>query len=308
MDVRQLNALVAVADHGTFSAAARALHTVQSNVSTHIARLERDLGVTLFDRARGALTEEGRAVVDRARRIQLEMEAMVADVDALHHEVAGTVRAGIIGTTARWLVPYLLEAMTDSYPKVRPVLVDAPTTSLVPQVVAGPLEMAIVSLPVDDAELSEERLFEEDLMVIAPVGHPLTAHDRVSLRELSEHELLLEPPSTTFRDDLDAQAAAIGVELRAQAEVDGIRLLATLAFEGYGPAVLPASAHSRISAGGWKRIELDGVVSRSVGIVARRRGLPAAPARAFREVLTRVVAEQAPQQPGIRARAGLLGQ
>jgi LysR family hydrogen peroxide-inducible transcriptional activator len=83
--------------------------------------------------------------------------------------------------------------------------------------------------------------------------------------------------------------------------VDGIRLLATLAFEGYGPAVLPASAHSRTSSGGWKRVELDGVVSRSVGIVARRRGLLSAPARAFREVLTRVVAEQAPLQPGIRA-------
>jgi LysR family hydrogen peroxide-inducible transcriptional activator len=165
--------------------------------------------------------------------------------------------------------------------------------------------MAIVSLPVDDVELTSELLFEEDLMVIAPVGHPLATRDRVDLRQLSEHELLLEPPSTTFRDDLDAQAAAVGVELRAQAEVDGIRLLATLAFEGYGPAVLPASAHSRISAGGWKRVELDGVVSRSVGVVARRRGLPSAPARAFREVLTRVIAEQASRQPGIRASAVL---
>jgi LysR family hydrogen peroxide-inducible transcriptional activator len=301
MDVRQLNALVAVADHGTFSAAARALHTVQSNVSTHIARLERELGVTLFDRAGGTLTEEGRAVVDRARRIQSEMEALVADVAAVNHEVAGTVRSGIIGTTARWLVPDLLEAMAATYPKVRPVLVDATTTSLVPQVVAGPLDMAVVALPVDDAELTSELLFEEDLMVIAPIGHPLAAHDRVSLRELSQYELLLEPPSTSFRDDLDAQAATIGVQLQAQAEVDGIRLLATLAFEGYGPAVLPASAHSRTSSGGWKRVELDGVVSRSVGIVARRRGLLSAPARAFREVLTRVVAEQAPLQPGIRA-------
>ena len=54
MDVRQLSALVAIADHGTFSAAARALFTVQSNVSSHIARLEKELGVTLVDRAQGA--------------------------------------------------------------------------------------------------------------------------------------------------------------------------------------------------------------------------------------------------------------
>ena len=61
MDVRQLAALVAIADHGTFSAAARALFTVQSNVSSHIARLERELGTTLVDRAQGGLTEDGRA-------------------------------------------------------------------------------------------------------------------------------------------------------------------------------------------------------------------------------------------------------
>ena len=59
MDLRQLAALVAVAETGSFSAAARSLHTVQSNVSTHVARLERELGVTLVDRASGTLTEEG---------------------------------------------------------------------------------------------------------------------------------------------------------------------------------------------------------------------------------------------------------
>src|SRR5258708_39078279 len=68
MDLRQLAALVAVAETGTFSAAADVLHTVQSNVSTHVARLERELGVTLVDRAAGRLTEEGEAVVARARR------------------------------------------------------------------------------------------------------------------------------------------------------------------------------------------------------------------------------------------------
>ncbi len=60
MDLRQLAALVAVDDHGSFSAAARALFTVQSNVSAHIAHLERELGVVLVDRARGRLTPEGR--------------------------------------------------------------------------------------------------------------------------------------------------------------------------------------------------------------------------------------------------------
>src|SRR5437763_686740 len=89
MDLRQLGALVAVADHRSFSAAARALHTVQSNISTHVARLERELGVALVDRATGKLTPEGEIVVSRARRIETELEALVADVAAVHSEVEG---------------------------------------------------------------------------------------------------------------------------------------------------------------------------------------------------------------------------
>src|SRR4051812_11290737 len=111
MDLRQLNALLSVAEHGSFSAAARALHTVQSNVSTHVARLERELGTTLIDRANGSLTAEGEVVAARARRIQSELDALTSDVASLNDEVAGHVRVGVIGTTARWLVPRLMVAM-----------------------------------------------------------------------------------------------------------------------------------------------------------------------------------------------------
>src|SRR4051794_24152610 len=123
MDLRQLNALLAVAEHGSFSAAARALHTVQSNVSTHVARLERELDAVLIDRATGAVTAEGEIVVARARRIQGELDALAADVASLHDQVAGSVRVGVIGTTARWLVPRLIRAMATHHPKVRVVVV-----------------------------------------------------------------------------------------------------------------------------------------------------------------------------------------
>ena len=82
MDLRQLAALLAVADHGSFSGAARALYTVQSNVSAHVARLERELGVTLIDRAQAELTEEGELVAARARRIQGELNAVTAELAA----------------------------------------------------------------------------------------------------------------------------------------------------------------------------------------------------------------------------------
>lgn len=299
MDLRQLSALVAIADHGGFSAAARALHTVQSNISTHVGRLERELGVTLVDRTTGRLTEEGEAVVGRARRVQGELDALAADVASVGRDVTGTARIGIIGTTARWLTARLLEATAEAHPGVSVVVVDATTTSLVPQLHDGLLDLAVVALPLHDPDIETETLFVEDLVLVTPPDHPLGALDRVSVHELAEHELLLGAKGTAFRDDLDAFAAGEGVVLRPRAEVDGLRLLATLAFEGFGAAVLPATAVPRWTPGDVRTVPIDGAEGRAVGLARRRRGLPSAPARVLREVLFRVVQEQAPLQPGL---------
>jgi LysR family hydrogen peroxide-inducible transcriptional activator len=299
MDLRQLQALVAIADHGGFSAAARALHTVQSNVSTHVARLERELDVTLVDRTTGRLTEEGEAVVGRARRIYGELDALVADVASVNSEVTGTARLGIIGTTARWLTARLLEAATDEHPKLRVVVVDATSTSLLPQLDAGELDLAIVALPAHDADVEVEPLFDEDLVLVTPPDHPLGALETVTIEQLAAHPLLLGAKGTALRDDLDVVAAREGVELQAKAEIDGMRLLASLAFEGFGAAVLPAAAVPRWYPGDFRTVIVEGAGGRSVGLARRRRGMPSAPARALREVVLRVVAEQVPLQPGL---------
>src|SRR3954468_17327660 len=99
MDLRQLAALAAIADHGSFSAAAKALFTVQSNVSAHVARLERELGVTLVDRSRGCLTEEGEVVVARARAVLNDLNAIYAVRAARGRGGPGEARLGVIGTT-----------------------------------------------------------------------------------------------------------------------------------------------------------------------------------------------------------------
>jgi len=299
MDLRQLFALVAIADHGSFSAAARSLHTVQSNVSTHVARLERELDTVLVDRSTGALTEEGEAVVARARRVQGELDALVADVTAVNQEVSGTVRAGVIGTTGRWLVPLLLEALAARHPGIRLVVVDATTTSLLPQVAQSDLELAVVALPVTDPDVATEPLFREDRVLVAPPDHPLASIEPVTLADLGRYPLLLEPVGTSFRDELDGFCAAAGVTLIPQAEVDGMRLLASLAHEGYGPAVLPFTAVASWRDGDWTLAGVDGLTPRSVGLARRRRGLLSAPARAVREVLREVIAAEAEHQPGV---------
>ena len=303
MDLRQLAALVAVADEGTFSGAAAALHTVQSNVSTHVRRLEREVGAQLVDRVGCRLTEEGDIVVARARRIQEELEAMVADVGALRSEVTGRARLGVISSTGRWLVPLLLTEVERRHPKVETVVVDATTTSLEPQVAAGRLDVAVVNLPVEEPELTSEPLFDEDFVVVTPDGHPLGRRRKVRLADLADVPLLLPPVGTSFRAELDGACRKAAVSLQTKAEIDGVRLSASMVFQGYAPAVLPATAAlSWQKGGGWRAVALEDMPPREVGLVFRRRGLPSAPTRAVVDVLREVVRREGGSQPGIRIR------
>ena len=105
----------------------------------------------------------------------------------------------------------------------------------------------------------------------------------MTFADLADHELLLEPAGTAFRDELDREVAAAGIELRAKAEVDGLRLIATLAFQGFGAAIVPATAAPDWLEGSWRRVPVDGLARRSVGLARRSRGLLPAPARALRE-------------------------
>ncbi len=300
MDLRQLASLVAVAETGTFSAAATRLHTVQSNVSTHVARLEKELGVTLVDRAAGRLTAEGEVVVARARRVQTELEALTADVASLRDEVAGTVSLGIIGTTARWLMPPLLTAVAERHPKVRIITLEANTTALLPQLVAGSLDIGVVNLPAIDPDVVVEPVFEEELILVAPPDHPLAGGGPVGVRQLAEHELLLTPPGTSIRVLLDEAAEAAGVQLRPKAELDGLRLIASLCFEGFGAGVLPATAIPRwLTAGDWTVVPLPDLPRRCVALACRKRALASAPSRVTQEVICDVVADQAAAHPGV---------
>src|SRR5210317_1973643 len=168
MDLRQLSALVAIADHGSFSAAARALFTVQSNVSGHIGKLERELGVTLIDRSAGRLTDEGERVLERARRILNELDDIASDIASLDSEVSGEARVGMIGTAAEWLAPGVMEEMSRRHPLVHTVLSEGSTSALVPNVLTSLLNAAVIHLPIDEPDLSAETLFSEELLLRVP--------------------------------------------------------------------------------------------------------------------------------------------
>ena len=275
MDVRQLSALVAIADHGTFSGAARALYTVQSNVSGHVAKLEKELGVRLIDRSQGGLTEEGARVVERARRILHEMDDIAADMASLDADV---VRRGpdrrdrhhrpmADAGTARGRRP---RPPAGPHDRPRGQHHDADPE----RPVSGQLHAAIVHLPIDDPELVIAPLFAEDLLVIVPDHHQFADRSSMALGDLDDIPLLLPPKGTALRRVLDRAASTAGITLRAQAEIDGVRLLASLAIDGYGAAIVPATAVPQRFEGAFRRIAVPELPQRVVAWVRRRRPAP----------------------------------
>jgi molybdate transport repressor ModE-like protein len=300
MDVRQLAALVAIADHGTFSAAARALYTVQSNVSAHIARLEKELATTLVDRAHGGLTEAGLRVVERARRVLRELDDIASDLAPTNGEVTGDVRIGMLGTAARWLLPRLLADTSVAYPRVRPIVAEGSTSVLIPALLSGQYNAAVLHLPVDEPELVIEPLFAEDLMVLTGPDHELAGRDEIHLAELARHRLLIPPPGAALRRVIDRAAHTLGLQLEAQAEIDGVRLLATLAVDGYGAAIVPATAVPQTAARRFNALRVPELPPRVVALAHHRRPPPSSAARALFEVLRTCLPDLALKQRGVR--------
>ncbi|HPB45924.1 MAG TPA: LysR substrate-binding domain-containing protein, partial [Microthrixaceae bacterium] len=111
--------------------------------------------------------------------------------------------------------------------------------------------------------------------------------------------VLISAVGTSFRSELDEAAERVGVRFISKAEIDGMRLLASLAFSGYGAAVLPASAVPGTLDGAWRRVMISDISTRSVGLARRRRGLLSPAERAVAEVIREVVADEVPQQPGL---------
>ncbi|MCK4177640.1 LysR family transcriptional regulator [Aciditerrimonas ferrireducens] len=301
MELRHLQAFLAVVDHGSFSAAAEALGTVQSNVSAQVARLERELGATLLERSGGRLTTEGQVVLERARRVLSEVEALVADLGALREELAGTVRAGMIGTLARWVVPALLADLGARHPKLQLVVAEGTSATLEGPLLTGRLDFALLSHPLPSRDLRLEPLLAEALLFVSPLDQdPFPGAEHLTMAELAQVPLLLPPPGSAFRVELDAAAAAAGVALRARAELDGLRLIASLVFDGHGAAVLPASAIPQYLQGRVRARPVEGLPSRTVGVALRRRGLPSAPARAVIQAVERLARRAEALPPGLQ--------
>jgi DNA-binding transcriptional LysR family regulator len=300
VEIRQLEALVGIADHGTFSNAAEALGTVQSNISNRIARLESELGTELVARATGSLTESGVIVVERARRILTELRAIASDVSELNAEIRGQVTLGMIGSAGRWIVPLLLENVRHRYSHINLRISEGTNSALEPRLVNGQLDLAVLAWPVMADELTAVDLFTEDLVVIAHRDHLLAQYGGpLPFSVLAEHDILLPMRGTPIRREIDEAARQAGVELKPLVEIDGLRTIASMTFDGHGPSILPAtmlSPHLRVN---FVALPIENIAKRRVVLASRRFGFPAAPVRAIHALLEDVVANASSPPDGV---------
>ena len=244
MDVRQLEALLAVAEEGSFTAAADRLHTVQSNVSGHVRALETELGVQLLVRSRRGTepTEFGRLVLDRARAIRSELGALRKDLSMLQGLETGHATLGVVGTVSRSLVPALVVEMRRVAAALSLRLTEGASERLAVEVAERELASAVVTEPVSDPRLVVEHLRDEDLVGLVPARLALDAPEPMPLALLAEQPLILPPQGNPLRDEVDDAARVEHVVLRVPIEVEGIRLIADLVASGAGVSILPETA------------------------------------------------------------------
>ena len=185
-----LRVLVAVAERGSFTAAAAVLGYTQSAVSRQVATLEAAAGQSLFDRHRAGvtLTAAGSRLLPRAARIVADLDAALSDVAS---GTAGRVRFGTFPMAAAGLVPPVLAALAEVHPDVVVTVRESSTTALVRSVRAGTLDVAMVAqtppyrpLDAESPALDVTTLLQRDLVVAVGPGHPLARRRAVEVEEL----------------------------------------------------------------------------------------------------------------------------
>lgn len=290
MELRHLAALVAIDDHRSFTAAADALHTVQSNVSDMIRQLEAELGVTLLVRGRRGAepTEFGVVALDRSRRIQAELAALHDDVRMLLGLEVGHASLGVVGTVSRWLVPELVASIRREAPRIRFRVNEGASERLAADVATRKIAQAVLTEPVTDARLVVEHLLVEDLVALVPADFDLGEAPPIALATLAHHPLVLPPQGNPLRDEVDNAAIDQGVQLDVPVEIEGVRLIGDLVAAGAGLSIIPETAvppdDARLRA-----IAIADMPPRRLALVTARGTQLSLADRAVREAVIRLV-------------------
>jgi LysR family hydrogen peroxide-inducible transcriptional activator len=242
--IRQLESLVAVADHNSFRRAADSLGISQPALSLHVQAAEDMLGVQVFerDRRRVLITPAGEDIVGRAREALGAVDAVADAARRRGEPLVGPLRLGVIPTIAPYWLPALLPAVRKKFPRLELILREEQTNRLLAQLNAGQLDIALLALPVP-GDLTAAQLAREDFVLAAPRGAAITRRrGKLSETDLDHETVLLLEDGHCLRDQALAVCERGGAVESMEVRATSLPTLEQMVAGGLGVTLLPEAA------------------------------------------------------------------
>jgi LysR family hydrogen peroxide-inducible transcriptional activator len=246
MTISELRYLVALANRAHFGRAAEDCHVSQPTLSTQIRKLEEYLGVTLIERSAKSfsLTAIGQEVVEKARKIVTQVDALLASTRTPHGPLTGPLNLGVIPTLAPYLLPRLLPLIRSHYKRLQLVVHEDLTEHLLERLRGYQIDAALLALPLDARDFEEIPLFDEPFWFACPLRHPLAELKFVTEADLRDEPMLLLADGHCLRGQA---LAACGRNAADEEGIDDFRAasletISQLVAAGFGCTLLPALA------------------------------------------------------------------
>jgi DNA-binding transcriptional LysR family regulator len=283
---RQLEYFVAVAQERHFGRAAKKCHVSQPTLSAAIAKLERELDVTLIERGHSfvGLTSEGERLLTWAKRILAEHAALKAEMRSIRAGITGTLRLGTI-PTASTTSSLVLSAFCSDHPmaKVR-IRSQLPTSELYRRLRVSELDAAIVPVvPEDSGGLDLAPLYEERYVLISPAAMLPTGTSTLGWSAAAQLPLALLTPDMRVRQIIDATFGGHGVTVSPQVETDSVSTLLAQAASGDRACIVPHTwLWTTLMSADLAAVELvDPIVKTPIAVAVDAAGHTSAAAHAF---------------------------
>jgi LysR family hydrogen peroxide-inducible transcriptional activator len=279
VNLRDLQYVVAVADHGHFGRAAAACNVSQPTLSGQILKLEAELGVRIFEREGRTVAVAARAepIVEHARRALAAVAEVAAAARGARDPLAGPLRIGVIPTVGPYLLPHALPALIRDLPQAPIAIVEDLTARLLSLVIERKIDAAVIATDPGDRKLEVMPLYEEPFLLVAAPDHPLAARAMIAPDDVDPEALLLLADGHCLRDQaiaLCGRGAAGGRAAGSDISATSLETLFQLAAAGYGVTLAPQLAiESRgggAIAGLVARPFVDRAMKRSVTLAFRR--------------------------------------
>jgi LysR family hydrogen peroxide-inducible transcriptional activator len=272
MEFHQLRYVCAVAETGSFSRAAERCQIAQPSLSQQVLKLEKDLGVKLFDRLGRSIriTEAGRAFLPHARAILEQMEAARSSVADKKADARGSVTVGVIPTIAPYLMPRYTAAFAKKYPEAKLRIVEETTPLLVDGLRGLSIDLAILALPLRNKDLECIPIRTEPLFAVLPKDHPRAGAESLALKNLRGEPFVMLRDGHCFRDLSLATCTHARITPNIAFESDQFSSVLGMVAAGVGISLVPEMAIDRNA--GCRYVRLSDTLATRTIVAAVLRG------------------------------------